>query len=274
MSEIESAIEMVTPDMAEQWLNRNIESNRAKRPVKIEQFARDMKAGRWELTGESIKFDVAGRLLDGQNRLAACVRAGVPFKTLVVRGIPESAFTALDSGSSRSYRDSLHIRGIANDVILASVARKCWAWAAGNRSFRGSDATATSGEMDTFLEGNPQVVASAEFARSRDRSRKARVLSASVLGLCHWLFSRIDPVQAEWFLGRVLDGAMLEMRHPAYALRERINRMKLSGARTDDAEAVALVIVAWNAFRAGEDRVKLQLPSGGRLTRLNFPTPK
>lgn len=43
--------------------------------------------------------------------------------------------------------------------------------------------------------------------------------------------------------------------------------------RVNETDALALVILTWNAHRAGETRTKLQLPRSG-LTPENFPEPR
>ena len=60
----------VTPDMAKRWLSKNT-GNRPVKKAKVAQYARDMTEGRWEITGEAVKFAQSGRLIDGQNRLHA-----------------------------------------------------------------------------------------------------------------------------------------------------------------------------------------------------------
>jgi hypothetical protein len=49
--------------------------------------------------------------------------------------------------------------------------------------------------------------------------------------------------------------------------------MRMGGGRVNATEALALVVMAWNARRVGETRSKLQLPRGG-LTSENIPEPK
>ena len=60
------AVEQVTAEVAAAWLGANTR-NRGLRHARIDQYAEDMKAGRWHPTGETIKFSVSGRLLDGQH---------------------------------------------------------------------------------------------------------------------------------------------------------------------------------------------------------------
>jgi hypothetical protein len=90
---------------------------------------------------------------------------------------------------------------------------------------------------------------------------------------CHWLFSDLDPDDAEWFLARAADGDGLSADDPIAALRNRIIKMRVGGGRVNETDALALAINAWNAHRAGERRSKLQLPRGG-LTPDNFPEPR
>ena len=58
----------VTPDMAAGWLKLNVEKNRNVKKSRINGYVRDIQSDNWVLTGEAIKFDVDGRLIDGQNR--------------------------------------------------------------------------------------------------------------------------------------------------------------------------------------------------------------
>lgn len=73
----------VTPILAKAWLEQN-KSNRSLRPQRVNQYARDMKAGKWNLTGQGITFAEDGSLLDGQHRLNAIVVANVSVYMLVV----------------------------------------------------------------------------------------------------------------------------------------------------------------------------------------------
>jgi predicted nucleic acid-binding Zn ribbon protein len=70
-----ASIVYVTPEMAERWLGHN-KVNRNLRNRRVDQFARDMRSGRWQLTGEAIKFGKSGNLIDGQHRLWAVIESG------------------------------------------------------------------------------------------------------------------------------------------------------------------------------------------------------
>ena len=70
-----------TPEIAEYVLSKLNLHNRPKKPVKIVQYAKDMQDKNWSITGETLKFGTDGLLKDGQNRLAACIRAQTPFRS-------------------------------------------------------------------------------------------------------------------------------------------------------------------------------------------------
>ena len=125
---IGSSVELkrISPEMASSLLNKN-KRNRAIKPGNIEKFAAAMKAGEWDINGETIKISEEGNLLDGQNRLYACVKAGVPFDTWVVYNVPEEMMDTIDIGAARTPADHLtflygdqysigHIRAVSGGI--------------------------------------------------------------------------------------------------------------------------------------------------------------
>lgn len=103
-----------TPELAEYILTNLNVNNRPRKSAKIILFKRDMQANNWSMTGETIKFGTDGNLKDGQNRLAACVQAQVPFTTHVIFGIDPNTFHHMDTGTSRNANDVLSIMGVKN----------------------------------------------------------------------------------------------------------------------------------------------------------------
>ncbi|WP_017936069.1 hypothetical protein [Nocardioides sp. Iso805N] len=258
----------VTPTLAQTWLYRN-PNNRNLRKGMVDAYARDMLAGRWLLNGESVKIDDTGHLLDGQHRLSAVIAADVTVPMIVIKGLPAGVMATVDAGTKRSYADALKLQGEDNSPTLAAVTRRAAMWVRGVRTNTGS-LRPTPLEMNIFINENPRIRTSAEIA-SKLASRS--LLPASVIGLCHWLFSDLDPDDAEWFLARAADGDGLSADDPIAALRNRIVKMRVGGGRVNETDALALAIYAWNAHRADERRSKLQLPKGG-LTPENFPEPR
>ncbi|WGY04333.1 hypothetical protein QI633_11305 [Nocardioides sp. QY071] len=258
----------VTPQLAETWLSRNTNNRNVRRSV-IDAYARDIAAGRWRLNGETIKFGPSGVLLDGQHRLGAVVQADTSVPMVVVRNLSDDVMSTVDTGAKRSYADALKLAGEENTTTLAAVVRRAVMWERGMRTNTGA-IKPTALEMDDFLDRTPEIRASADLA-SRLASRER--LPASVIGLCHFLFSKIDPDAATTFFLRVADGDGIPATDPIAVLRNRVIKLRVSGGRINETEGLALTIRAWNAHRAGETRTKLQMPKGG-LTNENFPEPK
>lgn len=98
--------------------------NRRKDKKSIATYAACMRNGKWMLNGEPIIISDTNVILDGQNRLYACVEAGVPFQTLLIWGIAEDAFKTIDIGKTRTAGDILFIDDIKNaNSVSAAIAR-------------------------------------------------------------------------------------------------------------------------------------------------------
>ena len=85
MREVKYETVNITPAMAEKWLAKNL-GNRHVRESHVATLVRDIRDGNWRQTGEAIKFDWDGRLIDGQHRLHAIVAAQTATRMLVVTG--------------------------------------------------------------------------------------------------------------------------------------------------------------------------------------------
>lgn len=256
----------VTPQLAETWLSRNPNNRNLRRAV-VDSYARDMEAGSWALNGESVKFSTSNHLLDGQHRLSAIIEAGTTVPMVVVRGLPDDVMQTVDAGAKRSYSDALKLMGEENTSTLAAVARRAVMWERGMKTNTGA-IRPTPFEMSDFLERHPEVRSSAELA-ARLASRES--LPASVYGLCHYLFAKLDPDEAGMFLKRVADGDEIPSTHPIGQLRRRITQLRVRGGRINETEGLALTIQTWNSVRAGNKN--LRMPKGA-LTNENFPEPK
>ncbi len=103
------SIELVTPDMAKQYLENN-DSNRNISNHTVRRYAETMKHGAWELNGETIAFYEGGELKDGQHRLSAIIESGTAQWMIVVRGVPKKSVIH-DRGRTRSTTDIMTLAG-------------------------------------------------------------------------------------------------------------------------------------------------------------------
>lgn len=125
-------IELVTPEVASRLLENN-EGNRRIRPSVVTKYAAAMLHGNWKVTPEPIVISSTGRLMNGQHRLHAVIKAGVSISLFVVRGVDVALFEALDRGATRSAADALGIdKKLAEVCRLAAIINKNRAIKSGN----------------------------------------------------------------------------------------------------------------------------------------------
>lgn len=106
-TEMQLWVETVTPEQAKQWLDVDNSRNRKIRDSRVSYLSDEITTGRFHLTHMGIAFDPKGNLLDGQHRLAAIVKAGVPIEIVVARNVAPESYIAMDRGSIRSIADVL-----------------------------------------------------------------------------------------------------------------------------------------------------------------------
>lgn len=259
---------VVTPALATEWLGKN-RKNRNLRTKKAERYARDLKSGNWLATGDAIKFDWNGTLLDGQHRLTAILQSGTSAQMLVVRGLDPAVMNVLDTGAARTPADMLLLNGKQNTAVVAAVAKLCLNWQAGNIKTSASTLVLnpTHSEILAFVESDPTI----QWAASRAQHFYGIGLSAkpSVVGFALWLTGNVDAAAANVFFTSLAEMTTDGAGDPRYALLRRLNSMKEERV-TQVAQAWA-IIRAWNAWRAGDHLGKIQSSGAGKSSV--FPEP-
>jgi hypothetical protein len=248
----------IDPEMAERLLITNA-GNRVIRARAVKQLAETMRSGLWRLTGEGIKFDRKGNLIDGQHRLMAVIQAGVPVKFHVFHGLARDIYRHLDTGVARSYTDVLKIDQERHAGALAAAATWVRYYL---KSFTGP--RKLSHEMgDRVLDDHPRL---REFA---DYRTKSGLLQPGMAVAFRYLCALKDEDLAARFFQELADGTA-RSDTPVYTLRERLIREKASGRkRTLTPDAVAsCVIKAWNATVTGEPLTTLKWTRGEKIPSL------
>lgn len=119
-----SRIEMITPEMAAKYLEKNMIHNRKPIASTVHKYADDMKAGRWELTSQGITFNERGDLVDGQHRLAAIIEANAPIQMNVTYD-EKNDVSIHDRGRGRTLSNVLEMRGapkiLSNYTVIGAA---------------------------------------------------------------------------------------------------------------------------------------------------------
>jgi len=264
--------------MAKLWLETRNGHNRTISQSVVDQYARDMLAGRWRRIAKAVEFartqDGGLVIVDGQHRLAAIAQSGATVELLVHYGASIEDQKVIDTGRPRAFRDQLNLAGESHYSTLSAALRRIALWEVGCYVQGGSGLRPSHSELEDVLARYPHLRVSVDYGITN--YRKVGV-HASILSFVHWLLMNSNPVEGTYFLERLCDGAGLEANHPILVLRDRIrrenDRRQKEHRRIPSDVYIAFIIYAWNAYRSKASRYKLQLPQGG-LSNDNFPQPR
>ena len=241
-----SVVVEIDPETAADILTSRNKGNRPPKPNKVQQFSNDMAGGRWGLTGDTIKFGTDGRLLDGQNRLSACVRSRKPFLTHVVFGIDPALFGRMDIGKPRNAADILHIAGFKYASTLAAAIR--WAYLLDTDPYDRSTLP-----PDFILNlANKEYSDIQNFIKyGRDINRQFAHPAGQMTALVY-KFSNSDADKAEDFVRAWLIGERNGNYKIIYMMQEILHSQKASNnGRIHELTRASIVVKAWNIFKNG-----------------------
>ena len=281
-------IELISPPDAEKMLG-TMATNRTVSESKMWEYAFIMDKGGWVLNGETIKFDQFGRLFDGQHRLRACIAAGKPFRSYVVRGIDDPrAFATVDVGKNRTAGDVFHIAGFASGNEVAAAAALVYLFKQEKLDWRGlrrgkkennklekkmaigSPKYIAPVSKDALLEfagGIADGLASAVRSVKQIGIQKNRMMGAGLAAGLYYLFREKSFDDAERFFKDLKDGANLTTHDPVYHLREHLilNRSELK--RLSRWAIIGYSLKCWNKRRSGEQMRYLRVVDGEAYPR-------
>jgi hypothetical protein len=252
----------ITPSLAREYLERNPRNRKVSKAL-IGKLVQEIKNGKWKVNGDCIRFDEEDNLLDGQHRLIAIVKSGVPVQSFATWGLSSDVFNTIDVGKRRSGADTLTCRGEKNAVALASMLILIEKYKSGKPqvTYRPDNI-----EMEELYEKYPGAASFISF----DKRVKA-IAPESVINACSYLFSEKDSELATWFFDSLASGIGLNIGEPVYTLRERLISEKNKRLKKDQSYYMAFFIIAWNYLRMGKKLTKLQMNYDEDGKMKNFP---
>lgn len=254
--------EVITPAIAAKYL----EANRSNRPTSrgiIADYVSAMLAGEWLFNGEAIKFDRDGKLVDGQHRLHAVVKAQKPIAFLVIRGLDPEVFKTIDTGKKRSGGDVFAIKGVKDPNNVAAAMRLLHRTLANEFALKKRISNTV---LDELRQRHPRLVALAEEAVRTPYS--TTLLAPSSLMFAFYMAVSVNEKRARQFF-RALSGRR-EPNDPlipqAVRLRERLTSTMDELVKPSPRIRLAWVIEAWNRTLEGKpaerfSRILTELPS-------------
>lgn len=259
MKSVQMALENITPKRARELLDRN-PSNRPIRKRWVARLAKIIRDGEWQVNAETIKVNCNGDLVDGQHRLQAIIDSGTTVRTWVAYNVPQEAFHTIDQGHSRTLADVLARNDEANYVKLGAAIR--WIKLLYSKNPGRKRETVEPHEAMEILRKYPGLRDSVSYGTSAAASR---LLSQSLVGALHFMFSRKDKELATAFFDRIGDGDGLTRQQPLWRLRDRLIKLKADQAVLPHEVIAAYVIKTWNATRENQQIGILKFMDGEQM---------
>jgi hypothetical protein len=254
----------IGPELAEHILQTRNLSNRPMKPGKIKDYAADLRSGRWGMTGDTIKFASDGTLKDGQNRLAAVIRAHGPIlRTHAVFGVDADLFTRMDIGKNRTPADVFHIAGLHYPAHAAATVRWLNILTSDNPNNRG--AHFTNDELLEAYRGRYDPVLIEDSVRVALEVKKGTGAPVGAMAALHYIFAKADGAEkaTSFFLEWANDQG--SARSATRQLQTRLQELAIqTNNRIHESVRNALVVQAYLAYRDGKPitRKDLQFEPG------------
>lgn len=276
---VEFEVLTLTKELAEEFLTHLPERQRTQSPRVIDRYASDLMSDQFPFTGDPIRFNKAGELIDGQHRCTAVVESGVPFTVLVIRGLGEELIRFFDGGRSRRFPDDLRIHGYTNHSALAAVTTRLWQWEHGNYGYMGvpyvqhalyADTAPTRAQLWKTLQGHPELVdVTTHGQRLRTYLPNA---PASVTALVWWLLGEVSVDGREKFFHELTQGSGVNgPEYPINVLHRTLTRRLAVHEQKEGHVWLAYYIKAYNAWVNGATMSHLRMPVPLRWNLLPMP---
>lgn len=192
----------VTPEMAKAWLDEVNTANRTISHHTVTRYATDMLEGVWRDTHQNaIAFYNDGALADGQHRLSAVVKAGIPVQMYVAFGLDRSAASAIDQGRARKMSDVMSIMGVlpggkyqSATVAMMNVIRRAEGYKSGN---------ATTQQMARAIH---RMEAGISFAHQCMTTAQGRIQNGAIRAAIATAYYFVDRAAVEKFAAVMCSG--------------------------------------------------------------------
>lgn len=269
-SSVTETYEHITPEVAAEFLATMPPHQRRPKPTHIHYLVRQITQGLWDEEVSSIKFDTEGRMIDGQHRCLAILRAKTPATIRVRRGYPPHSILKLDQGAApRSVADALIMLGGSHTALTAAALRFLWLYE--NRKPLYISDKVAGHELEELFARHRQMEHSAVVAYGTGRAFGSGI-PAGALAFVHYLLSQVgDAEEADEFFTYLREGTNLSENSPILRLRNKLlvgasNRTFMS--YRGKLMLMKAVIHAWNHWRKGSELRSFAIPGGDELPKI------
>lgn len=252
--------EIITPEIAKSYLDKNKRNRRLSVKV-VAKIARDMANGEWRVTGDMIRFDWDGNLIDGQHRLMGCIKADVPFESFVGYGFAPEDQDVIDTMRPRTTADMLEMHKFLGAKQVAALARLIIGvkMDAGQQAFNPSHS-----EILKIVQARPGLIKSVGMAH-----RAPPGIKKSSLGFVHYCASQsLHAKFADAFCTVFVTGIPTYEGDPAHALRERLIRVRDGDSTfpiSSQSQVIKAMTHAFNLYVKSDAIERFQMPKRSKV---------
>jgi hypothetical protein len=238
-----SVVMTIDQPMAQAMRERNI-ANRSLREARVKDAEGIIRRREWMNNGQPLCFSTQGVMLNGQHRIEAIWRVGIPVEIDVRFGLDPESFKTMDTGMPRTVAHVLGIRGHVNTSTIAAGARLMFRYEQEPRM--GKINSASPAQIEAVLERHPDLIEGSRRAFVMMRNAK---LPSSVTTFVWALAAEFDRAKAAAFFDKLENGLKItDKKDPVWRLRSLLGN-KPKERRGD--EIAAVTIKAFNAFVQG-----------------------
>ena len=210
------SIVRITPQMAPALLAKKRPAGK-RNPSAVASYAQSMRAGEWVLNGMPIILSRNGVLLDGLQRLYACLDSQTPFVTVLAENVPDDTVHTIDQQRRRSFTGVLETRGVPHAAAMAGMLAKLIRYEDGTLS-RGTSTPPWS-RMERALEANRTEL---DVAIKFSFDHPARMLAESVRTPLSFMGLQVDRAAIRRFLDAIAHPERFAADEPGVMVRRRL----------------------------------------------------
>ena len=197
-------IQTFTKEDAEEIINNynNVNYRKLKQHV-VDMYAKEMKEGRWAQNGDSIKFDWNGQLRDGQHRLFALIKSGIPQTFVVVENLDPACEATMDIGHKRSIEDYLKRQEESYQKGCTAVVKLAMNFMKHNKQVGQSIGNGTPSNMsiiDEYTEHSANYTEATAYGKKVSLESK-KVLKPSHVGAIFYYLVNIEGISKDYVKG-------------------------------------------------------------------------
>lgn len=249
--EVFSEVIDLTPEIAKLLLHGNAD-NRRVYPNTLATYIADMKAGRWDINGESLKISTDGMMNDGQHRCWAVIESGVTIRVLITFGLARDSRVTLDQGKSRSTADYLSMEaGVKYATHVTAAARVLLYHRLGFSHDSGAAKGVTRLAIRAEYWSNQRALDSAAYFCLGKQNVK--IIGGGSIAIAALVLARKESPNADDFMSKFIKGNDLPDGDPILAVRTRL----ANTPRLSQVTKLAMIMRAFDAWLEGRSLTRV-----------------